>query len=341
MTPRFREPLAPKTTLGIGGPASVFIFAESDADVVAAADYAREHRMQLRVIGAGSNLLVPDEGIEAVVVRVTNKTISFDTARDGLVLVTAGAGAAWDALVDAAAERGLYGIENLAGVPGTVGGAAVQNIGAYGAVLSDVFTHAEVYNTLTCATERIERTQAAFGYRASIFKSRRECIILRVTLSLASSGVLKLEYPDLVRFQAERGQLETPAQTARTIRAIRAKKFPDLSREGTAGSFFANPVLSESDAQALAARFPGLPLFSLPESPGRMKVPLAWILEHVLHLKGFTLGAARLYEKHALVLVVSRDGNARTVDALAEEVAQRVHAATGIVVEREVETFTA
>ncbi len=341
MTPRFCESLALKTTLGIGGPASVFVLAENDADVVAATSYAREHSAPLRVIGAGSNLLVPDEGIDAVVVRLLGGSISFETVRDGSVLVTAGAGVAWDALVDAAVERGLYGVENLAGVPGTVGGAAVQNIGAYGAVLSDVFAYAEVYNTLTGAIERIERAHAAFGYRASIFKRRRECIILRVALRLSDSGRLTLAYPDLVRFQAERGQLETPAQAIQAIRSIRAEKFPNLLEEGTAGSFFANPVISERAAQELAARFPGLPLFPLPESPGRMKVPLAWILEHVLHLKGFALGTARLYEKHALVVVVSRGANARAVDTLAAEVAQRVRAATGIVVEREVETFTA
>lgn len=339
MTPRFDEPLAPKTTLGIGGPARVFISAATDHDVSAAVAYARAQRLPLRIIGAGSNLLVPDEGVAAVVLSLTDTELSFAPETDGVVYATAAAGVRWDTFVDAAATRGLYGIENLAGVPGTVGGAAVQNIGAYGAAFSSVFVYADTFNTQTGEIERIHHAEAAFGYRTSIFKQRRELVILRVTVQLSTTGALMLTYPDLVRYEADKGALHTPQQAVMAIRAIRAAKFPDLSREGTAGSFFANPVLPESEAQQLAARFPGLPLFVLPESPGYAKVPLAWILEHVLHLKGFQQGSVRLYEKHALVLVAERGAHAREVNALVTEVAQRVHDATGITIAREVETF--
>ncbi len=342
MTPRFDEPLAGKTTLGIGGPARFFIYAEHDDEVAVAAAFARAHDLPLRVLGAGSNVLVPDGGIDAVVLQLASSGISFSDESEEAVLVTAGAGVRWDVLVDAAVARGLYGIENLAGVPGTVGGAAVQNIGAYGAAFSSVFAYAETYDLDARAIVRVEAGAVAFGYRMSSFKRSGKQVLLRVTLRLLRAGALQLGYPDVAARRAQGERIETPSEAASAIRAIRAAKFPAPEIAGTAGSFFGNPVLDSARARAIAERFPGMPLFALPE--GGVKVPIAWLMDYrhgVMDLRNARVGGAYVWPKQALVIVTEPRARARDVDALADMIAQRVYDATRMRIEREVETFAA
>lgn len=331
-------PLAPLTTLGVGGEARFFIEAHSEKDIEEAAAYARERRLPLFPLGGGSNLLVPDEGVEGVVVKVAINDVVFEDA--GVeTLVIAGAGARWEDIVDCAAERGLFGIENLAGIPGTVGGAAVQNIGAYGAELASVFAYADAVDSTTGLSRRVAGNEAAFGYRTSLFKKDRSLIVTRAAFRLRARGTPDISYPDLLRAQAEGVPLSAPSEIAAAVRAIRAKKFPNSAEEGTAGSFFKNPVIPRDLADALAERFPGVPAF--PQKGGTVKISLAWLLDHALSLKGFSKGAARLYEKHPLVIVARTRARAEDVDALAHEVSARVFAETGISIEREVETFGA
>ncbi|MCX6787470.1 MAG: FAD-binding protein [Candidatus Kaiserbacteria bacterium] len=252
-------------------------------------------------------------------------------------MLSAGAGALWEKIIDATGERNLFGIENLAGIPGTMGGAAVQNIGAYGAEFSDVFSYADTINSVTGARERITRADAAFAYRTGFFKEHREHIVLHVALRLPKQAEPNITYADLARAHAEGTPLQTPKDIIRAIRAIRTAKFPDTTKEGTAGSFFKNPVLLRASADALTARFPDLPLF--PQGDGTVKISLAWLLDHVLSLKGFSKGPVRLYEKQPLIIVARAGATAAEVDAFANEIAERVLAATGIAIEREVETF--
>lgn len=336
MNPRENVLLAPFTTFHIGGPARFFVEAKNEREVEEVIAFARTHAVPLLVLGGGSNVLVPDAGVAGVVLRIGCSDIVFET--DGAdVLLVAGAGASWDAAVDAAAERGLFGIENLAGIPGTVGGAAVQNIGAYGAELTKVFEYADVIDSATGARRRLTKSDAAFAYRTSIFKKQRGHIIMRVGMRLAGSARPDLSYPDLARLHAAGEALTTPAEIVRAVRGIRAGKFPRNAAEGTAGSFFKNPVVSRELANELALRFPGLPAF--PQEDGRVKLSLAWLLDHALSLKGHTIGSVRLYEKQPLVIVARAGARAQEVDALAQEIAKRVHAVLGIAVEREVETF--
>lgn len=338
MNPKENVSLAPLTTLGVGGEARYFTEARSLDDVRAAIAFARGRGLSVFPLGGGSNLLVPDEGVEGVVVKVAMSDVAFEDA-DADTFVISGAGALWEDVVNRAAERGLFGIENLAGIPGTVGGAAVQNIGAYGAELASVFAYADVIDGRTGSSRRIASDEAAFGYRTSFFKDDRSCIVTRVALRLSKRATANLSYPDLLRAQAEGVPLATPAEIASAVRAIRARKFPKREEEGSAGSFFKNPVISSALAGALAERFPGMPLFPRPD--GKVKVPLAWLLDHALSLKGFSKGNARLYEKHPLVVVAHAGARAADVDALAREVAELVRSATGIAIEREVETFGA
>lgn len=327
--------LAPLTTFHIGGPARFFIEARTEEDIREAIEYAREHNLPLYPLGAGSNILVPDAGVAGVVVKLAMRDIVFENNNETLLI--AGAGALWEDVVDAAGARRLFGIENLAGIPGTTGGAAVQNIGAYGAELTDVFEYADVINSVTGVSSRVSHAEADFGYRTSFFKKNHENIITRVALRLTKRAVPNSTYPDLLRARERGALLTTPEEIARTVRGIRALKFPQGPLEGTAGSFFKNPVLSREVAESLTKRFPGVPAF--PQKDGAVKISLAWLLDHTLSLKGFSRGNARLYEKHPLVIVTRAETLSAEVDALAREIEERVCTATGIKIEREVETF--
>lgn len=328
--------LAPLTTFHIGGRARVFVEADTFEDIQKAILFARQHTLPLFVLGQGSNVLIPDAGIDGVVIKIALRGIAFQDEKEAMLCI-ADAGTLWEDVVDEASARGLFGIENLAGIPGSCGGATVQNIGAYGAELADVFEYADCINSTTGTKERVTRTKAAFAYRKSFFKKHRELVITRVALRLAKRGTPNIAYPDLIRAGAEGTPLATPAEIARAIRSIRALKFPQNALEGTAGSFFKNPIISRELFEGLAKRFPELPAF--PQEDAMVKISLAWLLDHALSLKGFSLGEVRLYEKQPLVIIARAGATAAEVDALATLVAERVFAETGIRIEREVEIF--
>lgn len=329
-------PLAPFTTFHIGGEARFFVKALTKKDIEDVIVYAREHALSIYPLGGGSNLLVPDHGVAGIVLKILACNITYENDDDAIVVV-ADAGAVWEDVIGGATARGLFGIENLAGIPGTIGGAAVQNIGAYGAELKDVFVYADGINSMTGLSRRFTAAEAMFEYRTSFFKEHREYIITRVALRLKKHSVPNVAYPDLLRVQTDGMALATPEEVARGVRSIRAQKFPHDDKRGTAGSFFKNPVISKEFADTLAKRFPGMPMF--PNKNGMVKISLAWFLDKALSLKGFSMGGARLYEKHALVVVADEGASAAEIDLLAHEVSERVFSLAGIRIEREVETF--
>lgn len=340
---RENVPLAPFTTFHIGGPARYFTEAQSVEEVREALAFARANTLPVFVLGGGSNLLVPDAGVDGLVLKMAMRDINFKSYGADTLLV-ADAGASWDGVVDAVVERGIFGIENLAGIPGTVGGAVVQNIGAYGAELSSVFEYADVINKETGEMSRITLREAEFAYRDSFFKKHRELVVTRAVLRFKNGLSANISYPDLALARDSGVQLFAPAEIAGAVRAIRAKKFPacrqagqDIAEEGTAGSFFKNPVVSRELADSLAKRFIGLQLF--PQENGMVKISLAWILDKALSLKGFSVGGARLYENQPLVVSALRGTTAEDVDTLTRKVSEKVFDAIGIKIEREVETF--
>lgn len=332
-------PLAPFTTLGVGGSARFFAEIQDEKDIDEALAFSRARNLPLFVLGGGSNVLVPDSGVDGLVLKLQRQEIAVQES-DADVTVRAEAGALWDKVVDSVSQYGVFGIANLAGIPGTAGGAAVQNIGAYGAELSTVFDYAEVIETATGNRMRVARSDAEFLYRSSIFKKRADLLIIRVALRLMKGVPPNVTYPDLVQARSEGVPISTPAEIVRAVRNIRARKFPQNSQGRTAGSFFKNPVVPRELAASLSARFPGLPVFPQQNS-GMVKLPLAWLLDHALQLKGYALDSVRLYEKQPLVIVANDGATAVRVDELARYVAERVFEATGIRIEREVETFGA
>ncbi len=329
------KPLATFTTFRIGGEARFFIDAYTEEDIRSAIIFAKEKDLPLLVIGKGSNILIQDEPIDAVIVRISIAEIRTRDTRDALH-ITAGAGVLWDDVVDTASAYGMYGVENLAGIPGSVGGAIVQNIGAYGTEISSVFVSADCIDRASGESETIYCKDAHFSYRTSFFKTHPEKIILRITLHLSRGTTARTEYPDLTVLKDAGASLASPREIAQAVRGIRAKKFPDISKEGTAGSFFKNPILPREQVEALQKQFTGLPSYPYED---KFKIPLAWILDRALGLKGYARGNVRLYEHQPLVLVTSTGANSDDVETLACDVEQRVFEKTGMSVEREVESF--
>lgn len=325
--------LAPFTTFRIGGAARFFCIAKTADDVREAVEYATQHALAVFVLGGGSNVLVPDEGFNGLVIKI--ECMGVEVAHEGSrVRITAGAGESWDALVLRAVGEDAWGIENLSGIPGTVGGACVQNIGAYGAAFSQVLESIEVFDTKTRTVKMLSREACTFGYRGSIFKEEEgRYIVLRATLVLTTTPAPNVSYKDLKARFADR------SMDLRAIRAavleIRAAKFPDLSAEGTAGSFFKNPIMPRAEAEVLKQTYPDMPLFDMPETDG-VKVPLAWLLDNALHLKGMAVGGARLFENQVLVIAATRNTLAHDVKELASEVQKKVFNELKIKIEAEV-----
>lgn len=336
MTVRERVPLAPLTTLGVGGAARFFAEARDDADINATGAFARENDLPLFILGGGSNILVLDADIEGVVLKMSIQGVRI-VEDERNVRIEAGAGVSWNAIVDEAGKRSVFGIENLAGIPGTVGGAVVQNIGAYGAELASVFEYADTVHRASGKRTRIGLDEADFGYRSSLFKRDPDLVVVRTVFRLERDGGPNLRYPDMMKVASIGTPLSTPAQVAAAVRAIRAEKFPSAPGEGTAGSFFKNPLVSKEQYTSLAERYPRLPSF--PHKENMVKIPLAWILDRVLHLKGHAVGPVRLYEKQPLVIVTRAGATACDIDAFANSIARHVYDATGLIIEREVETF--
>lgn len=300
----------------IGGPAKFLVRIHSVDELAEALDFAAQDNLAILILGGGSNVLARDEGFGGLVIQIAISGIEFSGAT-----VVAGAGVVWDVLVVQAVAHGLWGLENLSGIPGSVGGAMVGGIGAYGASVGQHLAWVEAYDTQSRSVKKFTNAQCVFGYRDSIFKHRPELVVLRAAFSLSANRAPDLSYKDL----AERFAGKAPAlsEVREAVLAIRQGKFPDVAVEGTAGSFFKNPIVGEAEAHALRERYPGLPLFAMPEARGS-KVPLAWLLDHVLNMKGLAVGGARLFEKQPLVIAARGGATAHDVRALALRVKKEV-----------------
>lgn len=331
--------LATLTTLKVGGPARYVLTLDTEDDIETALAFTRERGLPYVVLGEGSNVLASDAPYEGVVFQMRIPGIRFQ-AEGTTALVTAGAGVSWDELVRECADRSLWGIENLAGIPGTVGAAPVQNIGAYGAEVRAALESVTAYDTRENRLRTFTNAECGFSYRDSRFKHEPELIITSVTFRLATMGVPHIEYADFVALRDNGTDLGTPAAIGTAVRDVRSRKFPSLLEYGTAGSFFKNPIVSEQVFNELqkryekeAAPYGGIPRYPV---PGQVKIPLAFILDKFLGLRGYQLGPAFLFGNQPLVLVAGKGARAADVDALARDIEMRVERATGIRIEREV-----
>ncbi len=335
-------PLAPYTTLGVGGPARFLIEAREESHVAEALEYARARSWPVFVLGGGSNLLVSDTGFPGLVIRVALRGIDAETTGSG-VRVAAAAGEAWDPLVEWCVDRDLAGLECLSGIPGTVGGTPVQNVGAYGQEVSDVIESVRALDRETLAVVELGSADCGFSYRASIFNgSRRErYIVLKVIYSLGPGGDPQIRYADLQRHFAGMSGPPSLAEVRSTVLKIRAAKAmvvsPDDPNTRSAGSFFKNPIVSREAADRLEfearthGRLGGPENFPRYPAPGGMvKLPAAWLIERAGFPKGYSHGRAGLSSRHALAIVNRGDASAADILALAREIQSAVRDVFGV-----------
>jgi UDP-N-acetylmuramate dehydrogenase len=320
-------PLAPLTAFQVGGAARYFAEARSEEEVRAAVTEARGRGWPLFVLGGGSNLVISDVGWPGLVLKVGLTGIA--ERRDGpRMLFEAAAGEDWDRFVAHAVARDCAGIECLSGIPGTVGGTPVQNVGAYGQEVSETVISVRVLDTDSGETRELENSDSGFAYRTSIFNTRERgrYIVLRVQFALTPGGAPRIEYGDLKRHFAGRSSQPTLAETREAVRAIRLSKamliVPGDDDCRSAGSFFKNPMLTRDALEQLQARAGPVPHF--PARDGMVKVAAAWLVEHAGFPKGLARGPVGISRKHALAIVNRGTATAADILALKNEIQQQV-----------------
>jgi len=332
---REQVPLAPYTTFGIGGPARWLVEATDEASLVEAVQFAREKGVPLFVLGGGSNVLVSDEGFPGVVVHVALRGIDEEGNRFQVA-----AGENWDDFVSRAVGGNFAGIECLAGIPGTVGGTPVQNVGAYGQEVAETIASVRVLDRERLSFAELPAAECGFSYRRSLFNStqRDRYIVTRVDYALTGGAMPAVRYPDVQRAFQDRRDSPTLAEVAAAVREIRHRKGM-LLVEGepdcrSAGSFFKNPVVEQAQYEAIAAR-ESSPVPRYPAAPGFVKIPAAWLVEHAGFQKGFVLGRAGLSSRHTLAVINRGGATAAEILALRDRVSEEVEECFGIRLEPE------
>lgn len=324
-------PLAPLTTLKVGGPARFFVEAATEGQIAAAIAHAHDHGLDTFILGGGSNILVSDSGFDGLVINIGLKGISLDELKGS---VTAQAGEDWDHFVAFCVDRDFAGIECLSGIPGFVGGTPVQNVGAYGQEVSESIVSVRCLDRISGGIVDLANSDCGFAYRTSIFNSsrRERYVVLAVTLSLEPGGSPKIVYKDLIdRF----GKREpTLAETREAVISIRTAKSmvidPDDPNSKSAGSFFKNPVIAGSDLSGLEKRMGVGPIPHFEAEKGKIKVPAAWLIERAGFHKGFALGNAGISSKHSLGLINRGGASAAEIVALKDLITAEVRSITGI-----------
>jgi len=330
-------PLAPMTTLELGGAAEWFLEARSEAELVEGIRWARAEGHPVTFLGGGSNAIVPDAGVRGLVVRIASRGVS----REGETWAVA-AGEPWDPLVAQVVAEGFSGLECLAGIPGAVGATPIQNVGAYGQEVSD--TIASVRCVELASLEVVSRTpdECGFGYRDSDFKRRPgRYVVTEVRFGLRGGGAPTIRYGELSRTVGEGASL---AEVREAVVALRRRKSmvldPEDPNRRSAGSFFTNPIVTREVAAEVVRRAVGDVVESATQVPRwpvgeRVKLAAGWLIEKGGFAKGTRRGNVGLSTKHALALVHHGGGTTAALLAFAEEIAGGVEARWGVRLERE------
>ncbi len=324
--------LADHTTLRVGGPARRMITVETESELVEAVRDFDTSEEPVLVLGGGSNLMVGDAGFDGTVIEIATRGVAEDTTACAGAVITVAAGEPWDPLVEYAIERGWGGFEAMSGIPGLVGATPIQNVGAYGAEVSELISMVRTLDRLTGQLKTLFPIECGFGYRTSRFKSDPgRFVVLSVNFQLPLGAMSQpIRYPELARIlDVEVGQRVAAAEVREAVLALRTAKGMVLRQDDhdtwSAGSFFTNPILSPAMARTLPA---DAPRFSQPG--GMIKTSAAWLIEQAGFSRGYGHGAARLSGKHTLAL--TNRGGATTADllSLAREIRDGVTARFGI-----------
>jgi UDP-N-acetylmuramate dehydrogenase len=326
MAPLENVRLAEHCTLGVGGPARFFVEARDEAAVLEAVDWARARRLPIRVLGGGSNLVVADDGIDGLVVKIALRGLDTREAH-GVVEVTAAAGEPWDELVELCVDHGWAGFECLSGIPGLVGATPMQNVGAYGQEVGETVILVRALDTCTGRIMTLENRECRFGYRDSMFRSVEpgRYIILSVAYRLRPRGAPTVRYADVEKELAARGIAKPSLADVRaSVLAIRRSKSmvldPHDSNRRSCGSFFTNPIIPGAELAAVEARAGDRAMPRWPLPGGQVKLSAAWLIERAGYTRGRVDGPVGLSSNHALAIVAHDGACARDVVAFARRV---------------------
>jgi UDP-N-acetylmuramate dehydrogenase len=324
------------TSLRVGGPAKNFVEAHNEEEIIAALIAAGDS--PVLILGGGTNLLISDQGFAGTVIHITNNSLVAEVDACSGATLTIGAGENWDDFVALTIERGFAGLETLSGIPGTIGAAPIQNIGAYGHEVSEFITRVRTYDRKAQSIKTFTNLECEFEYRSSLFKKNPgQFIILDVQFQIrigdSSDPITYLELAK--KLDVQMGDKAPVNAVRKAVLELRASKgmllSPDDHDSWSAGSFFTNPVVSQQAADALPDAAPKWPLID-----GRVKISAAWLIENAGIHKGDEVGGARISTKHVLALTNAGDATAADLIELAKIAQAKVYEKFAIKLEPEV-----
>lgn len=314
--------LKPLNTFGIAKNARFFIAVDSEMQLKQALVWAKNHNQNVLILGGGSNILLTKD-FDGLVIKIEIKGINLIREDENYIWVKVGAGEGWHDLVRYAIDKNWAGIENLSLIPGTVGASPMQNIGAYGVEIKEVFESLDALNRSSVQMETFSAEACKFGYRESVFKHelKDKYVICTVVFRLKKNPDFRIEYGAIQDVLKEKGITELSIKAVSdAVSEIRMSKLPDPKKIGNAGSFFKNPTISHKQFTELRSVFPEMPGYPTPDG---VKVPAGWLIEQA-GWKGKRIGEVGVHAKQALVLVNYGNGEGSDIKSLSEKVGQSV-----------------
>jgi UDP-N-acetylmuramate dehydrogenase len=328
--------LSQYTSLRVGGPATKIVQVSTEAQIIAAIEEAGD--TPILIMGGGTNVLIADKGFDGTVIRISNNSVQSEVDACSGATLTIGAGEDWDLFVQTTINSGFAGLETLSGIPGTVGAAPIQNIGAYGHEVSEFITRVRTYDRQEKALKTFTNSECEFSYRNSYFKAHPgRYVVLEVQFQIRIGEESDpITYLELARkLGVQLGDHAPVSATRAAVLELRASKGMLLSADDhdswSAGSFFTNPIISQQEADALPDAAPKWPLID-----GRVKISAAWLIENAGMHKGDEVGGARISTKHVLALTNAGDATASDIAELAKRARDHVKEKFGIILEAEV-----
>ena len=326
--------LQPLNTLGVLSYAEYFAMPSNAHEIKKCLQFAQQHKLTVKILGGGSNVVMAQE-VTGLVLHYSDASLQVVSEDHEKIIIKVGAGFQWHALVMETLKQGWFGLENLALIPGTVGAAPVQNIGAYGVEVKDFITVVNGVYLEDGRPFKLLSKECAFAYRESIFKAGLDgqVLITSVEFTLSKQENVVVNYAPLKQMTEQQG-LPTPEMLAQWVIDVRSEKLPDPFVLPNAGSFFKNPLVSLSLFEKLIVKYPHIPNYPQDEM---VKVPAGWLIDQ-LGLKGVAFGPVSVHKKQALVLI-NQGGTGEQVMAVATEIKKRVLDAYGVRLEQEPRVF--
>ncbi len=328
--------LSKYTSFRVGGPAQKIVQVSTEAEIIAAIEEAGDS--PVLIMGGGTNVLIADKGFDGTVIRISNNSVQSEVDACSGATLTIGAGEDWDTFVQTTIDRGYAGLETLSGIPGTVGAAPIQNIGAYGHEVAEFITRVRTYDRQEKAVKTFTNAQCEFTYRNSHFKAHPgRYVVLDVQFQIRIGEMSDpITYVELAKkLGIDPGDKATVKETRAAVLELRASKgmllSPDDHDSWSAGSFFTNPIVTQQQADTLPDAAPKWPL-----NDGRVKISAAWLIENSGIHKGDEVGGARISTKHVLALSNSGNATAADIAELAKRARNQVKEVFGITLEAEV-----